>query len=125
MTDFKFEDEKHNIVKEAFKKLTKEEQAVISQMITKNMAVDRLDFLKRFIIAYEPDSALDGMVCLIMSEIGSNLGSRIVEAGMAATKEDNSSYAGSEATKIAVDELRKMADQMESTVMLFEAARQE
>jgi len=31
----------------------------------------------------------------------------------------------SDSTKIAVDELRKMADQMESTVMLFEAARQE
>lgn len=123
MTDFKFEDENHNIVKEAFKKLTKEEQAVIAQMINKNMAADRLDFLKRFIVAYEPDSHLDGMVCLIMSEIGSNIGTRVTEAGMAAFENNATSYPGSDATKIAVEELRKMADQLESTIMLFEAAK--
>lgn len=124
MSDFKFEDENHNIVKEAFKKLTKEEQAVIAQMINKNIAVDRLDFLKRFIVDYEPESHLDGMICLIMSEIGSNIGLKVTEAGMAALKDYNSSsYAGSEATKVAIDELRKMASHLESTIMLFEAAR--
>jgi hypothetical protein len=121
MSDWEFEEREHQIVKEAFTKLNDEERGVIAKMISANMTEDRLAFLKKFIYQFDHESQLDGLVCLIMSQIGNNVGIRVSQEGLAPIEETEKPYKGTNAMRIAIEEIHKVADAIEETLKRHQA----
>jgi predicted hydrocarbon binding protein len=119
MKDFKFVNEDHQTVKEAFKKLTHHEQSVISKMISKSFSDDNVSFLKNFIIGFDEDCPMESIICQVMTQIGQHIGKRLFEE-----VKNNKQYSGSMALKAAIEEIREVIAIIEGTIRKFEEAKQ-
>ncbi len=118
MMDFEFKDENQQIVKEAFKKLTEHERAVIAKMIHDSHNIDDMEFLKNFIIGFDKDCPLESVICRIMTQVGQHLGSRLFKE-----VKKHKIYSGTMAMNASIEEIRLVADIIEGTVQRFEDAK--
>ncbi len=101
---------------EVMETMTPEARMIFEKLILQLAAQKPIQRIRRFVDKFEDDCPLDNLIGRIVMQVIDEVGSNVQEDMEAVQASGSSSYSGHQAAKIAIREIRKIVDSLESTI---------
>lgn len=115
-----FTEKKMLIVQKALSKLYEEERQTIVELINRELCAGRMEFLRNFMINFDPDSPIDTCVCQVMTQVGQQIGAAVIADIEKGKQEGNLKYSGLKLLNISIKEIQKVAEEMKKSLEKLE-----